>query len=140
MQHRIVLSENYFPKYSWVHVAMSIMVAWRFLKQYRLRAQWSRAFSSGFYPWPGSTGPSHQDFHNTPWIFPQYYELWMVKDLNSSQSSTEKHCVWTDWQFSHKVWEKVVNHDPSLLAKTKPLVDAPFTLKLDNLTCYQLNC
>ena len=47
---------------------------------------------------------------------------------------------WTDWQFSHEVWHKVVNHDPSLLAKTKPLVDAPFILNLDNLTCYQLNC
>ena len=78
-------------------------------------------------------------FPLTPWIFSQYYELWMVKDLNSLQSCAEKHCLWTDWQFSHKVWHKVVNHDPSLLAKTKPLVDAPFILNLDNLTCYQLN-
>ena len=79
-------------------------------------------------------------FPLTPWIFSRYYELWMVKDLNSLQSCTEKHCLWTDWQLSHKVWHKVVNHDPSLLAKTKPLVDAPFLLNLDNLTCYQLNC
>ena len=41
-----------FPKYSRANVAMSIMVAWRFLKQYRLRARWSPAFSSGFRPWP----------------------------------------------------------------------------------------
>ena len=33
------------------HVVMSIMVAWRFLKQYHPRAWWSRAFSSSFRPW-----------------------------------------------------------------------------------------
>ena len=36
----------------------------------------------------------------------------------------------------------MVNHDPSFRAKTKPLVDAPSILNLDNLTCYKLtaNC
>ena len=62
----------------------------------------------------------------------------MVKDLNSLQSCAEKHCLWTDWQFSHKVSHKVVIHDPSLHANTTPLVDAPFILSLDNLTCYHL--
>ena len=79
-------------------------------------------------------------FPLTPWIFSWYYELWMVRDLNYLQSCTEKHCLWTDWQLSHTIWHKVVNHDPSLLTKTKPLVDAPFILNLDNLTCYQLHC
>ena len=51
MQWGTVLSDNHFPKYSRAHVAMSIMVAWRFLKQFRLRARWSRTFSSGFRPW-----------------------------------------------------------------------------------------
>ena len=92
MQRRTVLSDNDFPKYSRAHVAMSIMVAWRFLKQYRLRAWWSRAFSSGFRPWP-----LHTEIPLTPWIFSWYYELWMVKDLNSLQSCAEKHCLWTDW-------------------------------------------
>ena len=32
MQQQTVLSDNDFPKYSRAHVAMSIMVAWRFLK------------------------------------------------------------------------------------------------------------
>ena len=40
-----------FPKYSWTHVAMSITVAWSFVKRYRLRARWSHAFSSGFRFW-----------------------------------------------------------------------------------------
>ena len=55
MQWQIVLSDNNFPKYSRAHVALSIMVAWRFLKQYHLRAWWSCAFSSGFRPWPFRT-------------------------------------------------------------------------------------
>ena len=38
MQRWAVLSDNDFPKYSWAHVAMSIIEAWWFLKQYRLRA------------------------------------------------------------------------------------------------------
>ena len=67
-------------------------------------------------------------FPPTPWIFSQYYELWMVKVLNSLQSCTEKNCLWTDCQFSHEVWHKAVNHDPSLLVKTTPLVDALFIL------------
>ena len=84
----------------------------------------------GSHPWP-----THQNF---PWIFSQYYELWMGKDLHSLQSCAEKHCLWTDWQSSHKV----VNHNPSFLATTKPLVDAVFIRNLDNITCYQLpaNC
>ena len=76
-------------------------------------------------------------FPLTPWIFSRYYELWMAKDLNCLQSCTEK--LWTDWQFTYAVWHKMVKHDPSLLTKTKPLVDALFILNLDNLTCYQLN-
>ena len=52
MQRRTVLSDNDFPKYFQAHVAMSIMVAWRFLKQYLLRARWSHIFNSGFRPWP----------------------------------------------------------------------------------------
>ena len=47
-----VLRDNNFPNYFRAHVAMSIMVAWWFLKQYRLRAQWSHIFSSSFHPWP----------------------------------------------------------------------------------------
>ena len=43
---------------------MSIMVAWRFLKQYCLRARCSRAFSSGINPWPLCTKIS-QYFHTT---------------------------------------------------------------------------
>ena len=42
----------------------------------------------------------HQYFP-TPWICSQYYELCMGKDLNSVQSCAEKHCLRTDWQFSH---------------------------------------
>ena len=112
MQWRTVLSDNYFPKYS--HSHMSIMVAWRFLKQYRLKARWSRAFSRGFRPWPLCRFPL------TLWIFSQYYKLWSMKDRNSLQSCAEKHCLWNDWQLSHEVWHKAVNHDPSLLAKIKP--------------------
>ena len=48
MQQRTVLSDNDFLKYPWAHVAMSIMVALRFLKQYSLSAWWSCAFSSSF--------------------------------------------------------------------------------------------
>ena len=51
------------------------------------------------------------------WIVSQYFELWKVKDLTSLQSFAKNHCLWTNWQFSHKVWHKVVNHDPSSLAK-----------------------
>ena len=47
---------------------MSIMVALQFHKQYRLRAWWSRAFSSGFNPWPLHT----QDLPLALWIFSRY--------------------------------------------------------------------
>ena len=80
---------------------------------------------------------------NFPWSlnpFSRHYELWMVKNLNSLQSCADKPCLWTDWQFSHKIWHKVVNHNPSLLVKTKPLEHAAFILNFDDLTCYQLNC
>ena len=46
---------------------------------------------------------THQDF---PWIFSRYYELWRVKCLNYLQLFAKRHCLWTDWQFSHKVWHK----------------------------------
>ena len=114
-----------------VHVAMSIMVAWGFLKQYPNDSMVT-CIQQRFPP----LAFTHRYF---PWIFSRYYELWMVKDLNSFQTCTEKHCLWTDWQFSHKVWYKVVNHDSSLFAKTKPLVHDPFILNLVNLTCYQIN-
>ena len=40
-----------------------------------------------------------------------------------------------------EVWHKVINHDPSFLAKNLSLcLKAPFILNLDNLTCYPLNC
>ena len=57
----------------------------------------------------------HQDFPWLPESFQQYYELWMVKVVDG----------WLPKFFA---------------IKTKPLVDAPFILNLDNLTCYQLNC
>ena len=114
IQFQVAALDNDFPS---TPKPMSIMVAWWFFKQYHLRAQWRVPL--------------------IPWIFSQYYELWMVNNLNSC---AEKHCLWTDWQFSHDIWNKVVNHDPCLLAKIKPLVDAPFILNLDNLTCYQVKC
>ena len=117
--------------YSRAYMALSIMVAWRLLKQYRLRSWWSLVFPQQQFPPLAFT---------TSRIFSRCYELWMVKDLNSLQSCAEKHCLWTDWPFSHELWHEVVNHDSPLLAKTKPLVDAPFILNLDSLTCYQLNC
>ena len=48
-------------------------------------------------------------FPLTPWIFSQYYELWMVKDLNYLQSCAEKHCAlnWLDnslRKFGTKCW------------------------------------
>ena len=43
---------QWFSKVLLSPLAMSIMVAWRFLKQYRLRARWSHAFSSSYRPWP----------------------------------------------------------------------------------------
>ena len=112
---------------SWWHDGISNNTAWRL----NGHAHSAAVSALGLYA---------PRFPLTPWIFSRYYELWMVKDLNSLQSCAKKHCLWTDWQFSHKVWHKVVNHDPSLLAKTRPLVEAPFILNLDNLTCYQLNC
>ena len=129
------LSDNDFPKYSRAHVAMSIMVACSFSNNtaWGLNGHVHSAAVS-------TLGLYAPRFPQTPWIFSRYYELWTVKDLNSLKSCTEKHCLWTDWQFTHEVWHKVVNHNPSLLAKTKPLVDAPFILNRDNLTCYQLNC
>ena len=102
------------------------------VSQTSLRAWWSCTF----LPLAFST----LSFPVTPRIFSQYYDLWMVKDLNSLQFFAEKHCLWTDWQLSDEVWHKVVNHDPSVLAKTKPLVDAPLIINLENLTCDQLNC
>ena len=112
----------------------SIMVAWRFLKQYRLRARWSRAFSSGFHPWPlHKISPDSLNLFTILWTVdgekPKLFAIlhWETLSLN-----------WLT--ILSQVWHKVVNHDPSLLAKTKPLVDAPFILNLDNLTCYQLNC
>ena len=105
-------------------VALSIMITWWF---------------SGNTAW-GLDGQLHSAAVSALGLYaPRFYELWMVKDLNSLQSCTEKHFLWTDWQFSHKVWHKVVNHNTSLLGKTKPLVDSPFILNIDNLTCYHLN-
>ena len=98
IQWRAVFSDNHFPKYSWAHV-----VVWRFLTKYP----------------EGSMVTRIQQLF-LPLAFNRYYELWMVKDLNSLQSCAEKHCLWTDWQFYHNVWHKVVNHDPSLLSKTRP--------------------
>ena len=94
MQWQTVLSDNDFSKYSWANVAMSIMVAWWFLKQYRLRARWSPTFSSGFRPWPLHTEISPDSVN-------LFTILWTVN--NSLQTCAEKHCLWTDWQFCHKV-------------------------------------
>ena len=47
-----------------------------------------------------------------PWLN-LFTILWTVDGEmteNYFQSCAEKHCLWTDWQFSHKVWHKVVNH------------------------------
>ena len=54
-----------------------------------------------------------QRFFLTLAIF-SWYELRMVKDQISLQCCAEKHCFWTDWQFSLEVWHEVVNHDPSV--------------------------
>ena len=108
---------------------MSIMVAWLFLKQYRLRARWSR-IQQRFPP----SAFTHQDFPRLPESLRyDIMRLWTV-DVERPKSCTEKHCLWTDWQFSHEVRHKVVSHNPSLLTNTKPLADAPFILNLDNLT------
>ena len=98
-----------------------------FLKQYQPEGSMVTHIQQWFPP----LAFTHRDF---PWLSSWYYELWMVKDLNSLRSCIQKHCLWMEWQLSHKVWHKAENYDPSLLAKTKPLVDAPFILNLDNLT------
>lgn len=78
------------------------------------------------------------DFSSFPESFHNFMHCrWWPKDLNSLQSCVEQCCFWTDWQFSHEIWHKVVSHDPSLLAKTELLVDAPFMPNLDTLSCYQ---
>ena len=48
MQRRTMLSDNDFPKYSRAHVAISIMVAWRFLKQWP--PGWSPCIQQRFLP------------------------------------------------------------------------------------------
>ena len=76
-----------------------------------------------------------------PKSFHRYYKLWMVTDLNYLQSCDEI-------VFVPKLREIIVSlqngvPQPILamaLQQTKPLVDSPFILNLDNLTCYQLNC
>ena len=59
----------------------------------------------------------------------------MVTDLNSLQSCTEYIVFELTDNYLMKFGTEWLTHNPSLLAKTKPLLDAPFMLNLDNLTC-----
>ena len=126
MQQRTVLSDNYFPKYSWAHVAMSIMVARRFLKQSRLRARWSHAFSSGFCPQPLRTEISRLPER------PKFFAIlhWEIFSLNWLTIVSQSLCTnW--WTSTHpcsqrqSLWWKLLLYS---------------SWYLDNLTCYQLNC
>ena len=100
MQRQTVLSDNDFPKVlpspsGYVHHSFLNNTAWELDGPTHLAA----VAALGLYA---------PRFSLTPWIFSWYYELWMVKDLNSLQSYTEKHCLWTDWhslmKFSTKWW------------------------------------
>ncbi len=57
-----------------------------------------------------------------PWIFSQYYVWYLVKDLNSLQFCIGKCDFWFVWHFSREIWNKVMSHDPALLAKTEMLL------------------
>ena len=75
---------------------------------------------------------THQDF---PWL-PEYcHEIMNGEWCNR----VLRKIVFELTDNSLEVWHKVVNHNSSLLAMTKPLVDGPF-ISLDALTCCQLNC
>ena len=72
------------------------------------------------------------------WFLPLAFEHqdfpWLPESFHNITVDGEKP-IFLHWlTISHKVWQKVTNHDPSLLAKTKPLVDAPFILNLDSST------
>ena len=137
MQCRTVLSDNDFPKYSRAYVAMSIMVAWWFPKQYRIWGLDGHAHSAAVSaPWPLRTEIS-PDSLNIFTIFSTcgWWKTYILCNLalkNIVYELTDNSLI--------EYLRKLINHEPSLLAKTKPLVDAPFILNLDNLTCYQLNC
>ena len=117
------------------------MVAWRFLKQYCLRAWWSCAFSSGFRPWPLRTKISPDSS--------QYYELWMVKDLNSLHFCIEKHCLWTDcaklherivmkwWTMTHPCLQRLSLWWMLILYSI--LITSPVTNKTANCGTFQNN-
>ena len=128
MQRWTVLRDNDFQKYSQAHVAMSIMIAWRFLPEGLMGMCIQQRYLSLDF--------KHWDF---PWLPESFHDImncgwWKTEIL--CNIALRKHCHLTDWQLSHEVWNKVVNLNPFLLAKTKPLVDAPF---IHNL-CYQVNC
>ena len=116
MQRWTALSDNDFRKYSWAHVGMSIMVAWRFLKTIPPEGVDSHAHSEAV----SALGLYTLRFPLNLWIFSQY-ELWIICNLALRNIVSEQ----TDISLT-KFGTKVVNHDPSLLAKTKHLVESPF--------------
>ncbi len=48
-----------------------------------------------------------------------------MKDLNSLRFCIEKCDFWFVWHFSHEICNKVMSHDPALLAKIKMLLLYP---------------
>lgn len=108
---------------------------WLLLFGYYWLQSHQRAWRSCPFTVVSTTDLHIPSFPWSPSIFSQYYELSMVKDPNSLLSSIEKYSYWND-----EVWHKMVNHHPSLLAKTEPLIDAHFTPNHNTFTCYQITC
>ena len=126
-------ADNDFPKYSWAHVAMSIMIAWRFLKQYRLRARWTCAFCSGYRYWPLRTNisPDSLNLFTILWTVdgerPKFFAIlcWETFFELTDNSLTKFGTKW--WTTTHPCLQRLSLWWMLLLC-------------LILITCYQLNC
>ena len=112
MQRQTVLSDNDFPKYlpspcGYVHCG-----SWTVSQTIPPQGSMVTRIQQQFPPLAFTHRDSLNLFHN----------LMNCGWWNSLQSCAEKHCLWTDWQFSHEVWHKVMNNNASLLTKTKPFI------------------
>lgn len=124
-----VLSDNGFPKYSWVHSDIFIMVAEWFLMQCCLFvARRSCTFNIGFCPWPLRTGISLESQNL----------LTVSCTVDGERSKCSLLLRNTFLKLFWKVWPKVVGHN--LQRHTKSF--APFIPNdaHEPLNFYQMTC